>query len=98
MGWCNKLLHENLTEAAKRFPDNLAYKLHDDRLTYRQLDRESNKLAQLLISIGVTKGDRIGVFQHKTNWSAVSVYGILKSGCTFVPIDPGSPPDRFGFT
>ena len=85
------LLHQLLGESAARYPDKVAVVFKDQNLTYAQLDSETNRLANQLIKLGVVKGDRISIYLEKSLYSIISVYGILKAGAAYVPIDPMAP-------
>ena len=63
-------------------------------LTYRQLDAASNIVRDHLRAHGVSAGDRVGLYLEKSIASVVSIFGILKSGAAYVPVDPHGPPDR----
>lgn len=85
------LLHQLLSESATKYPDKIAAVFKDQTLTYAQLDLETNRLANQLIKSGVEKGDRVSIYLDKSLYSIISVYGILKAGAAYVPIDPMAP-------
>ncbi|MDK1287007.1 non-ribosomal peptide synthetase, partial [Pseudoalteromonas umbrosa] len=66
----------------------------DDRITYGELSRSANRLARYLSSLGVSKGDRVGVCVEKSPALISSVLAALKLGATYVPIDPNYPASR----
>lgn len=88
------LLHHNLSNAAKAMPDQEAYRCEGKSLTYAQLNEKASKLASLLRSLDVKKGDRVAIRLPVCLESAIAVYGILKAGAAFVPIDPNVPSKR----
>ncbi|HEY4273458.1 MAG TPA: amino acid adenylation domain-containing protein [Candidatus Udaeobacter sp.] len=85
------LLHQLLTESAERRPDAEAVRLLDQALTYAELEQLSNQLGHALIENGVVSGDRIGIFLHKSPAAVASIFGILKTGACYVPVDPNAP-------
>ncbi|MEM7352170.1 MAG: amino acid adenylation domain-containing protein [Acidobacteriota bacterium] len=85
------LLPQLVDRAADRAADHEAFCGPGERLTYGDLVRRANRLAHALVGEGVRRGDRVGVFMPRCLESAVAVYGILKSGAAFVPIDPHTP-------
>jgi len=91
------LLHHLLTEAADQ--DSAALAVVDPRaaLTYGQLERESNRVAHTLRAAGVHPGDRVGLFLPKSVEAIVGIYGILKSGAAYVPLDPFAPAPRLAY-
>ena len=72
----------------------MAFRTDEPGLTYAEFARRTNQLANLLIEVGVRKGDRVGLYLHKSLESALAIYGIMKAGAAYVPIDPSSPPAR----
>jgi len=85
------VLHQLLTESAARCPDAEAVRLLDEAITYRELESRSNQLAHALIKSGVIPGDRIGIYLHKSPAAIVSIFGILKTGACYVPVDANAP-------
>jgi amino acid adenylation domain-containing protein len=88
------LLPHALDRAAERFPDHEAVRCYSRSLTYADLVYKANGLAHLLIQQGVKRGDRVGVYLHKSLESAVAIWGIMKAGAAYVPLDPMAPPTR----
>lgn len=88
------LVDELLTGSAARHPGRTAVVDGERRLTYRELEDAANRVAQLLRSIGVEHGDRVGLLLEKSAEALVGIYGILRAGATYVPLDPGAPAPR----
>ena len=88
------MLHDLLRESARKFPDNIAVVGPKESLSYGELDARSDALAQSLIAQGVKPGTPVGIAMHKCIDAIVGVYGILKSGACYVPIDVFAPPAR----
>lgn len=88
------LIHHYLEYHAARMPNADAMQCGDDRLSYAQLDQAASQLACALINSGVTSGDRIGIYMPKSRQMPVAVYGILKAGAAFVPLDPTASASR----
>ncbi len=86
------LLPHFVDHAADRAEDGEAFCAPGERLSYGELARRSNQLAHLLLDEGVRPGDRVGIFMPRCLETAVAVYGILKAGAAYVPIDPQMPP------
>src|SRR5437016_10484482 len=85
------VLHQLLTDSATRQPDAEAVRLLDQALTYAELEKLSNQLAHALIEFGVVPGDRIGIYVQKSPAAIVSIFGILKTGACYVPVDANAP-------
>lgn len=88
------LLHDATSECAHRRGDATAVAMGEDRLSYAQLERRSNRFAQGLREIGCRRGDRVCLFLPKSPLAVTAMLGSLKAGCVYVPIDSASPAPR----
>ncbi|MEL6149348.1 MAG: AMP-binding protein, partial [Chloroflexota bacterium] len=88
------LLHHGVEESAARHPERDAVRLSGEGMTYAELSQRSSQLAHFLIERGVNRRDRVGVFMDKRLETVISIYGIMKAGCVYVPLDPRSPASR----
>jgi amino acid adenylation domain-containing protein len=88
------LLQRLLTEAAARQPQRPALASDGCVLTYQELDLLSNKVARALLRLGVAPGDRVGILAPKSAAAVVGLYGALKAGACYVPLDPKAPAGR----
>lgn len=84
--WSRKQAYEN--------GNQIAVSLYKEKITYRELESDSNKLAGLLIKQNLKPGDRVGLFMEKTPKTIVAMLGITKAGGVYVPLDPHSPAER----
>ena len=82
---------------ARLTPDHPALVIQGESMTYSALDDAANQLAHALISNGVKPQQHVGIFLHKSLNLGVAIYGILKAGCVFVPLDPFTPAERLEF-
>ena len=89
-----RLLWHGLDEHAQRDPGHEAMRCRELSLSYGELSDRSSRLAATLMQAGAQRMDRIGIFLPKSLETAVAVYGILKAGCAYVPLDPTAPPER----
>lgn len=90
------LVHDLVGAAAQRFPDRVAVVDGERSVTYAELEETTNRVARLLGAHGVGHGDRVGLYLDKSLEALCGVYGIMKAGATYVPLDPGAPPARLG--
>jgi amino acid adenylation domain-containing protein len=91
------LLHQLLSESAAKYPGREAIIFGGQTITYAELERESNKLANKLVAIGIEKEIPVGIHMNRGIKSIIAAFGILKAGGTYVPIDPMSPPRRLEY-
>ena len=79
---------------AETTPDKIALVCGDDRLTYRQLDELSSKIAARLIRKGAGKDKIYPVVLDRGNMYIAAVIGIMKSGAAYSPLSLSYPKDR----
>ncbi len=77
-----------LTRNAKEYPDHPATIFKGAKLSYRELDELSDRLAAGVASLGVKKGDRVGIFMPNTPQFVICYFGLLKAGAVVVAINP----------
>ncbi len=91
-------LHHWLDASADRTPGSIAV---DDpgrgTITYGALDALSDRVSDRLCAMGVRQGDRVGLFLPKSIDSVAAIFGILKRGAAYIPVDSGSPAWRAAF-
>ena len=91
------LLHRMLADTAQRAPDHVAIREGDREMTYRELSRSSAAIASTLRELGVRRGDRVGLHASKSSRMLAAVFGVLRAGAAYVPLDPAAPPARVGY-
>ena len=93
----DRLLFTPVNDAAGRDEGHPAVRCAGAQLSYGELAEQSSQLAATLEALGVRRGDRVGIHADKGLASAVAIYGIMKAGAAYVPIDPKAPIDRQAF-
>jgi acetyl-CoA synthetase len=58
-------------------------------ISYRELARETNRIAHWLASVGVTKGERVAVIMPRLPETVAILLGVWKAGAVYVPIFAG---------
>jgi amino acid adenylation domain-containing protein len=91
------LLHTLIEEQAQRTPDAPAASFAGQQLTYAQLDRRANQLAQHLCHLGVRPESVIALCMPRSLEMIIAILGVLKAGAAYLPIDPSAPPERIAF-
>lgn len=82
------------TRRTKTDGDKIAIIHNNNKISYRRLNEYSNQIAHYLISMGIKKGDRIGLCIQRNIDMISSVLGILKTGSAYIPLDPDFPTER----
>ncbi|MDQ1015676.1 non-ribosomal peptide synthetase/type I polyketide synthase [Streptomyces afghaniensis] len=89
---------EMFERQARRSPDATAVVHAGRELTYRQLNERANRLAHLLLRRhGVAQGSLICLRLDRSEHMLVTVLGVLKAGCAYVPVDTDAPHERLRF-
>lgn len=88
-------LADLLSQSASRHADKPAVVQPDGAsLTYTALDSLSDKVRDRLWHLGVRPGDRVGLRLRKSADTVAAIFGILKAGAGYVPVDAESPAAR----
>jgi len=85
------LITHSLENSARKFPEKEAFKCLNKTLTYDELNKKADQLALQLIKTGVQKGDRVGVYLNRCLETPLAIYGIMKAGAAYVPLNPNAP-------
>lgn len=91
------LLPHLLDQSAERCPDRPAVRFLGREWNYGELATRSNQLARALRQAGVQRGDRVGLWLYKSLEAVQAVYGIMKCGGVYVPLDPMAPVRRAAY-
>ncbi len=87
-------IHELIAAQAARTPDAIALVCEERSLTYAELDREANRLANHLRGRGIGPESRVAVCLDRSADLVVALLATLKAGGAYVPLDPGYPRER----
>ena len=77
-----------LENVAARYRGKTAIVSGECRLSYTDLDKASNKVANALSKIGVNRGDRVAILLSNSPDFVITFFGIVKAGAIAVPLDP----------
>ena len=78
-------------------PDADAIHFGRNKLTYNELNQRANQLAHYLRQLEVGPGTLIGICMERSLELVISLFGILKAGAAYVPIDPSYPKERIAY-
>ena len=92
-----KSIPELFAAQVARAPHAVALTFEDRSLSYRDLDRAANKLANLLADRGARPGESVVLMVPRSADAIVAMLAILKTGAAYVPIDPAVPAARLEF-
>nr|WP_154958151.1 non-ribosomal peptide synthetase [Paenibacillus xylanexedens] len=82
---------------ADKDPEAVAIVCSGEHMTFGDLNKQSNRLANLLLAQGVKANEPIGLMMGRNQWMIVGILGIMKAGAAYVPLSPDYPPDRLKY-
>ena len=86
--WIVKMgIAELFKQTALRLPDKVAIEFEDERVTFKEIDLQANKVANAFQSIGIAKGDRVAQFMPNSLELIYSLVGNFKNGSIIVPVN-----------
>ncbi|MFM9847920.1 MAG: MupA/Atu3671 family FMN-dependent luciferase-like monooxygenase [Hyphomicrobiaceae bacterium] len=88
------LIHRLIEAQAARTPEAIALVCEDRSLTYRELDRQANRVAKELVARGAGPDRLVGLYLNRSCELVIGGLAILKAGAAYVPLDPTYPADR----
>jgi long-chain acyl-CoA synthetase len=90
-------VEQSLKDSARRFGDKVALVVGGARVTYRELDDASDRLAGALAHHGIARGDRVIVFMDNCREAVIAIFAALKAGAVFSPINPSTKAEKLAF-
>lgn len=79
---------------AEQCPERIAVRCHGETLTYSQFNQRANQLAHYLLAKGVVPGDVIALYLERSIEFLIAVFGVLKAGAAYLPLDISNPDER----
>ena len=87
-------VHELFEQQVERTPDAVALTDDERSLSFRELDRRANRLANLLHSEGYGPEAVVAVLLERSSETMVGILGVLKAGAAFLALEPDQPAAR----
>jgi len=94
MEYSKSSLHVLFAERAAMFPKSIAIEFEDKQLTYDELAKQINQMANYLWSEGLRHGQIVAVSLDRTPELIVTIYAILQCGGVYLPLDTEYPENR----
>lgn len=95
LNYSTATVNELISEAADKYPNNIAVVDNNRRITYSQLENYSNIIANILIKNNIKSNEIVGIYMPEKNIDLIcSALGILKTGSAFLGIYNEYPLDR----
>lgn len=93
----DKYIHQMFEAQAEQVPDKTALVACDKTLTYQELNEDANCIAHSLIEMGIGVGDVVAFALPRRSYLIATMFGILKTGAAYMPVDPSYPKDRIDY-
>lgn len=95
--YADRSIAHRFEECAKTYASQVAVRAEEYQATYSDLDAQARDIAGALYAHGVRTGDRVGVLLHRVGLLPKAIFGILRVGGVYVPLDPEYPAERTRF-
>jgi amino acid adenylation domain-containing protein len=90
-------LHDLFEQRVAETPNAVAATFRNGELTYAQVNERANRVAHLLISLGIQPDALVGISCERSFELVTGLMGIAKAGGAYVPMDPAYPRERLRF-
>jgi fatty-acyl-CoA synthase len=80
-------LPDHVDRAARRWPDSEALVFGSERLTFAQFAEHTRAVARGLVALGVTPGQKVGVFMQNVPDMLAAIYGAARTGAVPIPVN-----------
>ncbi|MGG4264539.1 amino acid adenylation domain-containing protein [Peribacillus simplex] len=90
----NKTVIQQFEDQVKKRPQKIAVRYQKDTLTYQELNIKANQLANAIKCNDIKVEEPIAICLDKSIMMIVSILGVIKAGCYYVPLDPSLPDSR----
>jgi len=94
MDYPKSTLHELFAEQAEMFPNSIALEFENKQVTYSELAKMINQMANYLWSQGLRPGQIVAVSLDRTPELIAVLFAVLQCGASYVPIDTSYPNAR----
>ncbi len=93
----NQSIIDRFEKQVSKFPDRIAIACDYKFITYQELNKRANYLGHKIVRETSNEHHRITLLLHHEESSIIGMLGVLKTGHSYVPIDPLSPLNRIQF-
>ena len=90
-------IQDLISQQVEKQPQAQAVVCNGNSLTYDELEKKANQLANYLRAQGVGNEERVGLYLPRSEMVAVAQLAILKAGAAFVPLDLTFPKERSAY-
>jgi len=84
-------------DQVKLSPKHTALIYRNNYISYEDLEKQANQIAEFLTENKVKKNQIIGIMLHRSIYMPISVMAVHKAGCAYLPLSPEYPPSRISY-
>ena len=77
--------------------NKIAVVFQNETLTYSELNRRANRVANYLRKRGIKRNQIVGIMLDKSLEMIIAIFGIIKAGAAYLPIDVENPTERINY-
>ncbi len=92
-----KTVHELFEEQVLLSPESTAVTDERQSYTYRELNEQAGRIARTLQAEGMESGQVVGLMASRSTELIAGIFGILKAGGVYLPLDSAHPADRIAY-
>jgi len=97
MAYPKNALHELFSQQAETSPNAIALEFDDQTISYKELTKTVNQIANYFLAQGLSPGQFIAVSMDRSPNLTASLLAILQCGAAYLPLDPKFPTERLEF-
>lgn len=90
-------VHKLIEKQAAETPGRVSLVYENETMTYEEMNKRANRLANYLKNSGIGKESLVCLFMERSFNMVISMLGVLKSGAAYIPVDVSYPSDRIEF-
>ena len=93
----NQTIIDAFEENCEIYSDKIMLRQGSRKVTFGECNQKTNQIARYLRKMGVTRNDFVAVYANRSIEMLFAIYGIIKAGAAYVPIDPAYPIERIQY-
>ena len=93
----DKTISQLIEEQVRKKPNNEAIVFEDESITYDELNKRANQIANYLRKQNIKPNDIIGIMIPRSIELLTAIIAVLKAGACYIPIDPAYPEKRIEY-
>ena len=87
LSYPNSTLHELFAKRVEMFPNSIAIEFNDKKITYNELGKMTNQMANYLWSRGLRPGQIVAISLDRSPELMAALFAVLQCGASYVPVD-----------